>query len=43
MNIKDLSISDVKSALDFTRSFIEEMNIKAKKEKIKVYEIGAYE
>nr|WP_315162830.1 hypothetical protein [uncultured Flavobacterium sp.] len=43
MNIKDLSISDLKSALDFTRSFIEEMKIKAKEEKIKIYEIGAYQ
>lgn len=43
MNIKDLTISDLKSALDFTRSFIEEMKIKAKEEKIKVYEIAAYQ
>ena len=43
MKVIDLSISDLKSALDFTQSFIVEMKLKAKKENINVSQIGAYE
>ena len=42
MKINELSISDLKASLDFTKLFIKEMKKKAKKENIRVEEIGAY-
>lgn len=42
MKINELSISDLKASLDFAKLFLKEMKKKAKKENIRVEEIGAY-
>lgn len=42
MNIKELSLADLKASLDFTKLFLKEMKEKAKDENIKISEIGAY-
>jgi hypothetical protein len=42
MNIKDLSITDLKASLDFTREFLNDMKKKAKEEKINADDIPAY-
>lgn len=43
ITIKELSIADLKASLDFTKLFLKHMKKKAKQEKIKISEIGAYQ
>lgn len=43
MNIKDLSITDLKASLDFTRELLNDLKKKAKEEKINIDDIPAYQ